>query len=131
MGVFKNILKGSASAWALSTFVKKSGDIMTGDLELNKLTASKRIVSGVNRQTLSANKTMASTDVQSQYLDPNGSNRDVTLYATPATGDYFIFKNIGSANSLVLKNNAGTTITTIGISIAVAVEYDGTEWQLV
>lgn len=32
MGVFKNILKGSASAWALSTFVKKSGDTMTGGL---------------------------------------------------------------------------------------------------
>lgn len=33
MSILKNILKGSASAWALATFVKKSGDTMTGPLQ--------------------------------------------------------------------------------------------------
>lgn len=96
-----------------------------------KLTITQRIITGVNRETLSADKTLVATDVQSHYLDPNGSDRDVNLYSSPSTGDYHVIKNIGSANTLTVKNSGGTTLTVLSISIAAGFEYDGTDWQLV
>lgn len=90
-----------------------------------------RVITGVNREILVANKNIISTDTQSHYLDPNGVDRDINLYASPVVGDYFIFKNIGTANILTLKDNGGTTIIVIGVNVAVAVEYDGTQWQLI
>lgn len=98
---------------------------------IRRVQALGKVIFDVNRESLSANKSIVVSDSRSQYLDPNGSDRDVTLYASPTAGDYFLVKNIGSANILTLKNNGGTTITTIAINVAVAVQYDGTEWQLV
>jgi len=93
---------------------------------------TKRSTAGVNVETLSADKSIAATDKESQSLDPNGANRNVTLYASPIAGDYFLFKNKGTGGfNLVLKNNAGTILTTIGNGVVVAVLYDGTNWNLV
>lgn len=96
------------------------------------VTGGSRIKYGTNVESLSGNKTITTNDVQVQLLNPNGANRDVTLYATPATSDSFVFKNTGSAgNNLVLKNNAGTTLITLANNVAAGVVYDGTNWQLV
>lgn len=95
------------------------------------ITGGSRIKYGTNVESLSGNKSITTNDVQVQLLNPNGANRDVTLYATPATGDAFIFKNTGSAgNVLALKNNGGTTLVTIANGVSAAVVYDGTNWQL-
>jgi len=112
--------------------VNKAGDTMTGNLSVPKLTATQRIVAGINTETLSGDKTITATSEQNQILDPNGANRNVTLYASPTAGDYFLFKNSGTGGfNLVLKNNGGTTLATIGNGVVVAVLYDGTNWILV
>jgi len=121
MSILGNIIRGKVEAILDSD----------SDYTVNKMTATKRFVAGVNRETLATNKSIVATDVQDHYLDADGADRDVTLFASPNTGDYFLFKNIGSANNLIIKNNAGTEIVTVAPNVAVAVEYDGTEWQLI
>lgn len=91
---------------------------------------TKRSTAGVNVEILSANKSIAETDKESQELDPNGADRNVTLYASPTAGDYFSFKNTGTGGfNLFLKNNAGTTLAKIGNGVAIAVLYNGTTWS--
>lgn len=91
-----------------------------------------RVRYAVNVETLSAGRSILTTDKQVQLLDPNGANRDVTLYASPTAGDSFTFRNSGTGGfNLVLKNNAGTTLVTIGNGVVVAVLYNGTNWILV
>lgn len=74
MGVFKNILKGSASAWALSTFVKKSGDTMTGNLGFSgngrKITGDFSNTTRANRLALQTSTTNGNTRVP---IIPNGT----------------------------------------------------------
>lgn len=93
---------------------------------------SQQIRSASNRETLSGNKTIAATDPQYQFLNPNGSNRDVTLPS--ATQEmFFVIKNIGSAgNTLIVKDSGGTAVTggTIANNVAMGFYYDGTAWQL-
>lgn len=235
MGVLKNILVGSASAWALATFVKKSGDTMTGDLGFSgngrKITAdmsnatranrfalqtsttngntrvgilpngtstlsgvdcyagtdpdnanflqvhadgagphvglnsaktgtgttrnlvfqidsvtkayldaltfafnlSGRLEPSSNTESLSANKTLTSTSPQYQFLNPNGSNRDVTL-PSATTNMLFFIKNTGSAgNTLTVKDSGGSAVTggTIANTVIMGFYYNGSSWQLV
>lgn len=125
-------VKGVTSAIQTQLNAKISlADLSSSDVTVDNLISNNRISTGVNRETLSAAKTIVSTDVQNHFLDPNGADRDVTLYASPVAGDFFIFKNRGTANVLTLKNNGGSTIIVIGINVAVGVQFDGTEWQLV
>jgi hypothetical protein len=126
MGVLKNILQGSASAWALSTFVKKSGDTMTGNLVMNSA-----IYPSSNTESLSANKTLVSTSSQYQFLDPNGANRDVTL-PTAATNMLFIISNTSTGiYSLTVKNSGGTAQgNPIAAGVISGFYYNGTSWIL-
>lgn len=94
--------------------------------------SSQQIRSASNRETLSGNKTIAATDPQYQFLNPNGANRDVTLPS--ATQEmFFVIKNTGSAgNTLTVKDSGGTAVTggTIANNVAMGFYYDGTAWQL-
>lgn len=126
-------LKRGSAADTDSVFeVLNGSDNINFSLNANgELTSSNRIKAGVNEEALSANKVLVATDVQTQILDPNGSDRDVTLYATPDEGDYHVIVNDGTANVLTVKDNGGTTITTVAINVSVAVVYTGTKWVLV
>lgn len=86
---------------------------------------------GQNIENLVANKNIVALDSYYQFLNTNGANRDVTLYASPTAGDCFFFKNTGS-EVLTIKNSLGNTIATLsnvnGIT-SVLVIWDGATWQ--
>lgn len=68
----------------------------------------------INVETLSAAKTLNPASPRIQKLDANGSNRDVTLFANPAPGEYFeIINGSSGATNLVVKNSAGSTLATL------------------
>lgn len=83
-----------------------------------------------NTEIISATKTLSITDKQQQFLDPNGSDRDVNLPTDASSaGLSFWVINIGSEN-LVIKNNAGTqTILTVGSGEIGYVTNDGNGWR--
>jgi len=86
-----------------------------------------------NTESLSATKTLVATSPQYQFLNPNGSNRDVTLPAA-ATNMLFIIKNTGSAgNTLTVKDSGGTAVSggTIANTVTMGFYYNGSSWQLV
>ena len=115
------------SAWSLIV-----STLLGSTRIFSSIVGALRFRSEVNVETLSAGRSILTTDKQNQLLDPNGANRDVTLYASPTAGDYFLFRNSGTSGfNLVLKNNAGTTLVTIGNGVVVAVLYNGTNWILV
>ena len=101
-----------------------------GDTTLRILTVTSGIKVAVNTETLSGNKTVSESSPQYQCLNPNGSNRDVTL-PVGTTGMQFIIKNTGSAGEvLTVKNSGGTAIgNNISNTFAFAYVYDGTTWQ--
>lgn len=103
---------------------------ISGDATLRILTLTSGIKSAVNPETLSGNKTLSESSPQYQVLNPNGSNRDVTLPAGVA-GMQFIIKNTGSAGEvLTVKNSGGTAIgNNISNTFAIAYVYDGSAWQ--
>lgn len=132
MSLLTTLLAPIDSATGLSTKVNKSGDTMTGALINTSTILALRYKAEVNEEVLSASKSIVATDKQNQVLDPNGATRDVTLYASPTAGDYFLFHNKGTGGfNLDLKNNAGTRLTPISNGTSVAVLYSGTNWILV
>lgn len=104
----------------------ETGTVLYADYNINTYRV------GVNSEVLSANKSIASTDKTTQLLDPNGSDRNITLYASPTAGDYFLFRNSGTGGfNLTIKNNAGTTLVNISNGVSIALLYSGTNWILV
>lgn len=106
---------------------------ISGDATLRILTVTSGIKTGSNAESLSGNKTLSESSPQYQFLNPNGSNRDVTLPAA-VTNLLFIIKNTGSAgNTLTVKDSGGTAISggTIANTVVMGFYYDGTSWQLV
>lgn len=106
---------------------------ISGDATLRILTLTSGIKTASNVESLSANKTLAESSPQYQFLNPNGSNRDVTLPAG-ITGMQFIIKNTGSAGEvLTVKNSGGTAIIggTIANTVVMGFFYDGSAWQLI
>lgn len=94
---------------------------------------SGRLEPSSNTESLSATKTLTSTSPQYQFLNPNGSNRDVTL-PSATTNMLFIIKNTGSAgNTLTVKDSGGSAITggTIANTVAMGFYYNGSSWQLI
>lgn len=84
-----------------------------------------------NRETLSGNKTVTTADAQIQSLDPNGSDRNVTL---PAEADsagltYFVYnRSAASAEELNVKNDAAALIRIVAGGEVGIFLCDGTEW---
>jgi hypothetical protein len=96
---------------------------------LSPLSAPKEVLT--NTATMSGNLTLT-YDYSGIYLfrDPNGANRDITLWATPRAGSHIYVKNIGSANNLVIKNSGGTEIITLPPGVATVLIADGNgDWQ--
>lgn len=94
---------------------------------------AKQVRSTSNTESLSGNKTLTTTSEQYQFLNPNGSNRDVIL-PTAATDMLYFIKNTGSAgNTLIVKDSGGTAVTggTIANTVIMGFFYNGSSWQLV
>lgn len=70
---------------------------------------SGNLVYSQNIETLDATKTLSNLDKQQQFLDPNGSNRDIQLPIESSCSGYFLeIVNTGSSGILYVKNNTGT-----------------------
>jgi len=86
-----------------------------------------------NTETLNAARTILITDKPIQYFDCNGTDRNVTLpaEASNSTDIVFTFVNTsdGAGEDLVVKNDAGTTIQTIGPVQAGSYSCNGTDWK--
>lgn len=86
------------------------------------------------RTTLTGNLVLTAASPTLQVLNPNGSNRDVTLPALAASdGLAFFIINLGTtAHSLVLKSPVGpTTLATIARYASAIAICDGTGWTVI
>jgi hypothetical protein len=80
--------------------------------------------------TLTGNATLYPDSKQVQRMDPNGSNRNVTLPAVASCEGYefFIINSASGANTLTVKNAGATTIVTIHQNCAAYVWCDKAVW---
>lgn len=84
-----------------------------------------------NTESLSGNKTISTGDPQIQFLDPDGSSRNVEL-PPEASNDgrpYVIVNTADASEDLVVKDDGGSTIETIGQNQAGIFGCDGTDWK--
>lgn len=100
-------------------------DDVTGTFVVKSLTAT-------NREILTADKALTLASATYQFLDPNGTNRDVILPPGQA-GTRFVIKNLDVANTLnIVEVVSGPTQATIDINSPVAeVIHDGTEYHII
>jgi hypothetical protein len=69
--------------------------------------------SKVRTVTAAGTVTLADVDPIFIEIDPNGSDRDVSLPAKGATNHGYLIRHVGSANVLSVKRSGGTVIATI------------------
>jgi hypothetical protein len=81
----------------------------------------------LNIETMAGNKTLVHKDSYFQVLDPNGSDRDVVLPAE-LDGLAYHIRHSGSANSLNVKNDAGSVVLTLAANESAVYACDGTTW---
>lgn len=89
------------------------------------------IESSINVETLSGTKTLVVTDLPFQWLDPDGSDRDVNLPAeADSTNQMFIILNTanGAGEDLVVKDDSPATIATLGPGMMGIFHCDGSNW---
>ena len=102
---------------------------ITTSLTTPKLTVSTEVILPVTEVTMSGTLTLvAGTSTTYQFLDPNGSDRQVNLPVV-ATGMAYLIMNFGSANILTIKDNGGSTVTTITFGSAKTFIYSGSAWR--
>lgn len=113
------------------TYAKASDALTaTGSVTTNKVINSIEVIVPVTETTMSGNATLsAGSSTTYQFFDPNGSDRDVTLPAT-ATGMSYVIYNFGSANTLTVKANGGSTVTTVAFGTFKTVIYSGSAWRV-
>lgn len=97
------------------------------------LAANQRTPGGVYIATLTGNIALDATYPLLLKLDPGGSARDVTLdpVATAEGLKRRIVNAADAAESLVVKNVAGSTIGTVAQNRQAEFYCDGSEWSLV
>ncbi len=87
----------------------------------------------INTETLSGTKTLVVGDDGIQWLDPGGADRDVVLPAEALSEDaMFVIVNTsdGAGEELVVKNDGGTTILTLGAGMGGMFGCDATDWKI-
>ncbi|MHA1251765.1 MAG: tail fiber domain-containing protein, partial [Candidatus Helarchaeota archaeon] len=105
----------------------------TYTLDVNgSIRATKSLTAGINVETLSTDKTLTpGIDEMYQYLDPNGTNRVITLDTSNAlAGDRFIIRHNGVYNDthyLQVKQGAATLDYIYAGAIKEFI-FDGTNW---
>lgn len=83
----------------------------------------------ITRTTASATITLTVTSSAYQFVDCDGADRNIDL-PTPATGTGFVIKNVGSANTLTVRDAGASTVTTLAADESCVVIYDGVAWEL-
>lgn len=79
--------------------------------------------------TASGNITLDGASQRHQRINPNGSNRNVTLPAEETSkGKVFVIDNTGTANTLVVKDDAANTICTLAINERGVFTCNGSVW---
>jgi len=109
--------------------VAKTGGTMTGNLVMNGGIIRPHTV----ESTLTVNLTIAKGDGQIFNLNPNGANRDVTLWASPTVGDQIQIRNSGTGGFLLtVKNSAGTAITrgVVANNVTIVLTYYSAGWAV-
>lgn len=108
------------------------------ELDASGVQLSKGWRPSVNREALSAAKTLVLADATVQSLDPGAAGRDVNLPTVAADETaQFTIVNRSTTQILTIKNAGGSTITTVDtaasstVATAVTVAYDGTAWQVI
>lgn len=87
-----------------------------GDLRVRRtLQADRRVDSALSNETLAGNRTVSRNDYAMLNLDPNGANRNVVLpdATTLPLGWTILVRHSGSADDLVVQDNAASTLKTI------------------
>jgi hypothetical protein len=98
-----------------------------------------RLFGGINVETIVANKTLDFASSNVQVLNPSTGSRDINLMLLEGTGLGcrtdglpFLIKNSGSGgHDLVVKDSAGSTVTTIDQGQWALVMGDGASWRVV
>jgi hypothetical protein len=84
-------------------------------------------------ETLAGDKTMSAADAMILKMDPDGSNRDVTLPAegdvSPAGQMHLIVNAADAAENLVIKDDGGATIATANQNEAALVYNAGVQGE--
>ena len=103
---------------------------MRSDLENNKARdldiRSTRL--GVQRTPLTGDLILAEDSPLTNYFDPNGADRIITLPAKDR-GLYFIIFNVGSANTLTVKDDLGNTLIALTTIEGASFFCSGREWR--
>lgn len=91
---------------------------------------SAQMIVALTRTTASATITLTTASTAYQFVDCNGADRNIDL-PTPGSEKYgFVIKNVGSANTLTVRDAAAATVTTLAADASCVVIYDGTAWEL-
>ncbi|MBP7568771.1 MAG: hypothetical protein KBA95_01810 [Acidobacteria bacterium] len=78
--------------------------------------------------TASGNITLLAASKKYQFVDCDGSDRDVTLPAG-SSGLWFMIGNVGAANTITVKDAGGTPVTTVAVGERKSVLYT-TTWRV-
>lgn len=107
------------------------GVTITGQITFSQIALTTDVLSPVTETTMSGNATItAGTSKTYQFFDPNGSDRNVTL-PVAATGLTYFIMNIGSANTLTVKDNGGSNLATILAGNFNTFIYSGSAWRVI
>ena len=86
-----------------------------------------------NTETLTGDKTLTTSDTRIQFLDPNGSDRNLTMPSeSSCTGIlymYFILNNADADERITIKNPSGATLVTLDQDELGILLCDGTNWK--
>ena len=122
-------------AIVLSLLLPMSGFAASGDRVIEGRMADSISTAGLkldqNVETLAAAKTLVVTDLLIQKLDPNGSDRNVTLPAEASSTDlvFWIYNTAnGSGEDLTVRDDSPATIGTLGPGMGMMFSCDGTSW---
>ena len=83
-----------------------------------------------NNETISAAKSLVEKDSYYQRLDGGLADRDINLPAEK-DGIAYVIMNAGSTNSLVVKDDAGSTIATLAAGDVNTFVCDGSAWYAI
>ncbi len=110
----------------------QAGTADGSEIEMMSIPGSTGRRRATNTETLAADKTMATTDAELQFLDPGGSARNVDLPAEASSDGlvFHIFNTADAAEALTVRDDAGaTTIIVLDQDQHGVVACNGTLWQ--
>lgn len=102
---------------------------LTGTTTVETLGIGETVIAPVVENTMSGDVTLVATDKTFQYLDPDGTDRIVTL-PTPVAGMCFVITHAGSADTITVKDDGGATLGTLSAGDFTTLIYSGSDWRV-